>query len=267
MAAGIDGAALDARVLLRHLLNLSAAEFYLHLDRSLTSQQAATYAGLIHRRAQHEPVAYLTGRREFYGVDLHVTPDVLIPQPDTEVLVERAVAALPAGSLVVDVGTGTGAIAGAVAAARPDVRALALDRSLAACRVAQRNIAALGLTDRVGIVCSDLLTAVAGRLDAVLANLPYLTSLELSALDLEVRREPVLALDGGEDGLDIYRRLVDDLSHRSLPPALILCEIAPAQATAMQSLMATALPDHTIVVRPDLAGRPRVVEARLERKR
>lgn len=263
VASGVEGAAFDARVLLRHVLNLSAPELYLQLDRAMTAEQATTYAGLIRQRARHEPVAYLTGRREFYCLDLHVTPDVLIPQPDTEVLVERAVAALPSGSLVADVGTGSGAIAVAVASVRPDVRLLAVDRSLAACRVARGNVVALGLAGRVGVVCADLLTAVPGPLDAVVANLPYLTRLELTALDQEVRQEPLSALDGGADGLDLYRRLVDALAQRDPSPALVLCEIAPTQAAALQSLLATALPDHTTAIHADLAGRQRVVEARL----
>lgn len=260
-SAGVDTPDLDARVLGQHALRLTPSELYLHLDDPLSSSSAQELQRLIVRRSAGEPVAYLTGRREFYGLDLRVTPDVLIPRPETEVLVERAIAALPRSATVVDVGTGSGAIAVAVARHRPDQRLLAIDRSPAACRLARLNVDLQRLQATVGVACADLLSAVRWPVHGVLANLPYLCHGELSTLAREVRREPQLALDGGRDGLDPYRRLFTDLAARHPAPVLVLCEIAPGQAEAMLGLVTTALPGYAVRVIPDLAGRARVVEA------
>lgn len=260
-AAGLATPGLDARVLVRHVLRCTPTELLLRLDEPLSAEQASALTYLVGRRAAGEPVAYLTGRKEFYGVEFAVTSDVLIPRPETELLVERAIDALAAGSRVVDVGTGSGAIAVAVARHRPDVRVLAVDRSAAAARVARDNVRAQGVEGRVGVICADLLAAVRWPQDGVLANLPYLTSDELPALSAEVRYEPCLALDGGGDGLDLYRRLFADLAARQPAPALVLCEIAPFQSEAMLALASAALPRHRVRVLPDLAGRSRLLEA------
>ena len=212
------------------------------------------------RRADDEPIAYLIERREFFGLNLRVTPVVLIPQPDTELLVERAIALAPARARIVDVGTGSGVIAVALAHARPDVTVVATDRSSDACRVAAGNSAMLGLGGRVAVVCADLLSAIAGPFDGVVANLPYLTTADMADLQGDVRWEPASALAGGHDGLDLYRALLADLARRQPLPRLLLCEIAPAQATAMRELAARAFPGYGVAVRADLAGRERVVE-------
>lgn len=260
-SAGVDTPDLDARVLFQDALHLAPSELYLHLDDMLSTESALELQRLVAWRSAGEPVAYLTGRREFYGLELRVTPDVLIPRPETEVLVERAIAALPRSARVVDVGTGSGAIAVAVARHRPDLRLLAIDRSPAACRLARMNVDAQRLHATVGVACADLLSAVRWPVQGVLANLPYLRHAELPTLAREVRREPQLALDGGRDGLDPYRRLFTDLAARHPAPVLVLCEIAPLQAETMLGLVATALPGYEVRVIPDLAGRARVVEA------
>lgn len=260
-AAGVESPGLDARVLFRHVRTLTAAELFLHLDDPVSSEHSSALYQLVERRASGEPVAYLTGRREFYGLDLQVTPDVLIPRPETELLVERAIAGLPAATRVVDVGTGSGAIAIAVAHHRQDVRMLAVDRSAAACRIAAVNIRAQHVERAVGVACADLLSAVRWPVDAVLANLPYVPHNELPGLPAEVQQEPKQALDGGVDGLALYRRLFADLAGRRPFPALILCEIAPTQVAAMLAQAAASLPHHRVQVLPDLAGRARLVEA------
>lgn len=260
VAAGIPSAALDARVLLRALLTSSAAALYLLLDEPLAPEALAAFQELINRRAAGTPVAYLTGSREFYGLALRVTTAVLIPRPETELLVERAAVLVPQNALVADVGTGSGAIAVAVAQMRPDVRLLAIDNSLDACRVARANVYRLGQAARVKILAGDLLTALNGPLDAVLANLPYLTSEEMRTLQRDVRQEPLKALDGGPDGLELYRRLFADLRQRRPTPTLVLCEIGPEQAAAALALAHAALPAHQATVQQDLAGRPRLLE-------
>lgn len=259
--AAVPNAALDARVLLRHVLNLTPEALYTELERPMPEEAQAGYHELITHRAAGEPVAYLTGRREFYGLSLRVTPDVLIPRPETELLVERAMALLPRGARAVDVGTGSGAIAVAVAAHRPDVAVIAIDRSLAACRIARQNSEEQRVAARVGVVQSDLLAALAITPDALLANLPYVPEPELPALQPEVQREPRLALAAGPDGLDLYRRLFADLAPRHTTPAVVLCEHAPYQAGAMLALCRAALPAHRCTVLPDMAGRPRLLEA------
>jgi len=250
-------------VLLRHVLDVTAAELFLRLDDLLPEESTAAFADFVARRLAGEPVAYLTGLREFYGLDFRVSPDVLIPRPETELLVECAIELLPDGARVVDVGTGSGAIAIAVARCRTDVRPLAVDRSLAACRVALSNVRDHEVMTRVDVVCSDLLTAVKAPFDAVLANLPYLRHDELTALAAELQREPQQALDGGQDGLELYRRLLSDLAERRPRPTLVLSEIAPMQRDAMLTLVAAALPDHRVQVLSDLAGHARLVVARL----
>jgi release factor glutamine methyltransferase len=261
-SATVDTPDLDARVLLQHLLQFERTDLLLHLDDPLSPERAGALRRLLARRMAGEPIAYLTGRREFYGLDLQVTPDVLIPRPETEVLVERAIVGLPAGITAVDIGTGSGAIAVALARHRPDLRLLAIDRSPQACRVARSNVCAQDVQPTVGVVCADLLSAVRRPVEGILANLPYLRHDELPELAREVRKEPQQALDGGQDGLDLYRRLLTDLAARRPPPLLVLCEIAPPQADTMRGLVSTALPECEVRVLPDLAGRARVVEAR-----
>jgi release factor glutamine methyltransferase len=233
-----------------------------HLDDQLSAERAVRLRRLVARRSAGEPIAYLTGRREFYGLDLQVTPDVLIPRPETELLVERAIAGLPPGATAVDVGTGSGAIAVALARYRPDLRLLAIDRSPDACRLARSNVCAQNVQPTVGVICADLLSAVRWPVEGILANLPYLRHEEMPDLAREVRREPSQALDGGQDGLDLYRRLVADLATRRPPPFLVLCEIAPLQGNALREMISAALPEYDVRVFPDLAGWARVVEAR-----
>lgn len=259
--ADVESAALDARVLLSHVLGISAAELYRSLDQLVDDKAWAAYRHLVDRRMVGEPVAYLTGRREFYGIDLAVSKDVLIPRPETELLVERALALLPQRALVADIGSGSGAISAAVAFHRPDVRVLAIDCSPAACRVAAGNVDRLGVASRVGVICGDLLVPARSPLDAVLANLPYVSREEMDTLPRDVRWEPRLALDGGTDGLDLYRRLFDDLTGRRPRPAVVLCEIGPLQGEPMRDIARSALPGHQVRVLHDLAQRPRLVEA------
>ncbi len=203
--AGIDGAAEEARLLLSHFSGLSAAAL-LGQDPSC-DDPALTEA--VRRREQREPLAYILGEAPFYRSLLRVTPDCLIPRADTERLVELAVARLPQGARFLDACTGSGAIAVTVLSERPDTVAVATDISEGALAVARENAERLGVSRRLTLLRSDLLSeAPEGRFHAILSNPPYIPSAVLPTLSPEVGREPSLALDGGPDGLLFYRRLL-----------------------------------------------------------
>jgi release factor glutamine methyltransferase len=222
---------------------------------------------LAERRATHEPVQHILGFEEFRGLRIAVTPDVLIPRPETEGLVERALELLAdrPGALVADIGTGSGVIACALAAARPDLEVLAVDQSLGALTVASDNVRALGLAARVRLLAGDLfgpLASLSGGLDMVVANPPYCPSGVIPTLPVEVARfEPRLALDGGPDGMRILRRMIAEAPGFLRPGAWLVMEIGEEQAGALASLMAAEGFSH-IGARRDLRGIERYIEGR-----
>ncbi len=263
LAAAPDSEPLDAPLLLAHVLGLTRAALLAHPDAALTSEQAAAFRALIVRRAAGEPVAYLTGTRAFYDRDLAVTPDVLIPRPETEHLVEQALAWARGRSAlcIADVGTGSGAIAVTLAAHVPDARVWAVDVSAAALDVARANAARQGVSDRVTCVQGDLLgplIAANVQADLIAANLPYVARPELD--DLAVTRwEPRLALDGGPDGLDLIRRLLADVPRVLASDGLLLMEIGAGQGAAVCELARRACPGAAVRLAADYAGLDRVV--------
>ncbi len=333
-----DTPALDAEVLLRHLLGLSRAALFTYPDRHLTVPEWERYRDWLSRRGAAEPVSHITGQREFMGLVFAVDRRVLVPRPETEALVERALALLSgpsdgassahpqahrsagtaaepsagtldgeaapagptAGPSVVDVGTGCGAIAVSLAAlATVPLRLYATDRSRPALEVARQNARrllgrtagalgetvsretvsretvsprapaaggrrpSLGAAKRaIRFVQCSLVDALRGPFDLVLANLPYVPTGEIPGLPATVRRyEPLTALDGGEDGLDLYRALLADLPGKLRTGATLLLECDPRQVPALRGLLREALPDAQTEVVPDLAGRGRVVQA------
>ncbi len=211
---GVDSARLDAEVLLAHVLGTDRLGLFLDLDRPLDERERAAYRELITRRRKREPVAYVTGTKEFWSLPFSVNPATLIPRPDTEILVEEALELLPGdgeGLRVVDVGCGSGCIGLALATERPALNVVAVDVDPHAAATTALNAAALGIADRVTVLRGDLLACLSGPIDLIVTNLPYIPSAELDALEPEVARwEPRLALDGGEDGLDLFRRLLAD---------------------------------------------------------
>jgi release factor glutamine methyltransferase len=261
-AAGIDSARADAEWLLAGILCVGRAA--LHLEPALPAAAAARYRSAVDRRARREPLQRILGWEEFHGLRFHLTDAVLIPRPETEVLVDRACALLPTAVpgrplTVVDVGSGSGCVAGALARRRPDVRVLALDVSLDAARVTRGNIAALGLGGRVRAAAADLLGPVRpGAVDLIVSNPPYLPTGSLASLPPEVRdHDPALALDGGPDGLAVIRRLIHESRSRLAPAAALVLETGGGpQAAAVAALLNEAGFRH-VLVHNDLAGIPR----------
>jgi release factor glutamine methyltransferase len=269
--ARLAGAALptarqDAEWLLAALLGVERFTLYVEPALTVAPGLAERFRALVERRAEHEPLQHLLGFEDFRGLRLRVTPDALIPRPETEGLVEWALELLdPQARLVADVGTGSGAIACALASARPDIQVLALDVSPGALAVAADNVRALGLDSRVRLLAGDLLEPLAarpGRLDMIVANLPYLASSLISTLPREVRDfEPRAALDGGPDGLQALRRLVTAAPAALRPGGRLALEIGEDQAGALASLMgAEGFVD--IAARLDLRGAERYVAGR-----
>jgi release factor glutamine methyltransferase len=241
---GLDSPRLTAELLLAHVLRTSRVRLYTDLDRPLEAPELAAYRALIARRATGEPTQYLTGTREFYGRPFAVDPRVLIPRPETELLVEAVLQALPAEGehRILDLCTGTGCVGITLALERPAVRVVATELSTEAAEVARTNTASLGAAERVEVRVGDLFGPVEGELpfDAVVANPPYVPRGEIPTLSPEVRREPAFALDGGEDGLDVVRRIVAGAGRYLVPGGLLALEIGERQGAAVQSLLEAA---------------------------
>jgi len=253
--AGDETARIDAEVLLRHLLSIDRATLYARLPDPAPPGTVERYRDLIARRAAGEPVAYITGHREFMGLDFLVDRRVLIPRPETEYLVEWALAWLRERSgdrLVVDVGTGSGAIAVSLAAHanNPTLRVVGSDRSLDALRVAATNRDRLA-PGRVEFVAGDLLSWCRPGIDLVLANLPYLRPDQAHA---GIAWEPAVALYAGETGFRLYERLLPQVAARLRPGGAVGCEIDPSQRAIALATARAHFPTARITIRPDLAG-------------
>ncbi|ATB49160.1 peptide chain release factor N(5)-glutamine methyltransferase [Corallococcus macrosporus] len=240
----VDAPRLTAEILLSHVLELSRVRLYVDLDRPLSKEELGAYRALIERRMAGEPTQYLTGVREFYNRPFKVDARVLIPRPETELLVEAALRMLPrdAPGRALDVCTGSGCIAISLAAERPQATVTATDLSPDACALARENAQALGVADRVTVLQGDLFAPVpAGeRFQVVVSNPPYIASGEIPGLSAEVRREPKLALDGGPDGLVAVRRVVTGARQWLEPGGLLAMEIGEDQGPAVLELLRAA---------------------------
>ncbi len=260
---GLDAPRLTAELLLAHALGLERIRLYVEFDRPLNKEELAAFRASVERRASGEPTFYLLGQREFLGRRFKVDPRVLVPRPETELVTEAALEKLPpTAPSVLELCTGSGCIGLSIAAEREAVRVTAVDLSAPALAVARENAEALALTGRVELLEGDLFAPVAGRtFDLVVANPPYIESAVLPTLSAEVRREPALALDGGPDGLDVYRRLVAAAPAHLAPGAWLVLEIGEGQGPALLQLFAAAgLVDGEI--RQDLARLERIALAR-----
>ncbi|MBI4304481.1 MAG: peptide chain release factor N(5)-glutamine methyltransferase [Chloroflexi bacterium] len=255
-----EDAALEAELLLRHTLKIDRVRLYLELERELSSGEEQAFWQLIERRLKHEPAAYITGHREFYGLEYYVDSNVLIPRPETELLVEKAVelAKGRSASTIADVGTGSGAIAIALALHLPEAEIYATDISVPALRAASFNCRKHGVTDRVHLLAGDLLEPLPEPVDLIAANLPYVVESELPQVNTG-GFEPALALNGGPDGLEKIRRLCLQAGDKLRPSGGLLLEIGQGQGSAVISLLRAVYPLAAIEMSRDFAGIDRVV--------
>jgi len=268
---GIETARLDAECLLAHALETKRLSLYLEFDKPVEEPERARFRELVKRRGgQRVPVAHLTGRKEFWSLPFKVTADVLTPRPDTETLVQAALGCLPdlAGETearLLDIGTGSGAIALALLSERPRLRAVATDRSAAALVLAGQNAEALGLADRIDLREGSLFEPLAGeRFDLVVSNPPYLADGEAAGLEPELAFEPKEALFAGPEGTELLQALVVGAPLHLEPGGWLLLELAPAQAPVVAGWMRAAGFEN-VRSHDDLARRPRVVSGRFAR--
>jgi release factor glutamine methyltransferase len=269
--AGIDDARIEAEVLLQHALHCSKTQLYATLADPMPQEAGAALEAYVSRRLRREPSAYITGHKEYYGLDLEVTPATLIPRPETELIVEavledaqsRPNIARPLR--IADAGTGSGAIALAIACYLPQDEVIATDMSAAALAVARRNAERLGVARRVSFVCCDLLEGIQRQsLDIVAANLPYVGSEDAATLAPEILEyEPHDALFGGPGGLEPIERLLASAGPHLRPGATLVLEFGYGQAGDVVNLLQHYFPGAEIEVRRDLAGIERVVVARM----
>ena len=261
-------ARLEAELLLAHALGLSRAGLLARLADPLDAEATARFGAMVARREQGEPIAYILGHKGFYGLDLIVDRRVLIPRPETELLVELALSALkqvahPA-PVVADIGTGSGAIVLAMASQASSTRFIATDISPEALQVAQLNARRLNLLDRVEFFAGDLLEPVNEPVDMITANLPYIPLLRYDQLPREIRRfEPRVALAGGLEGLSVIRRLLEQVEAHATRAAIIFLEISEEQGKAARQLAESFFPKAIIQLHRDLEGLDRVVEIQL----
>ncbi len=261
---GCQSPRLDAQVLLADVLGCDRVMLYVDYAKPLTEQELDTYRTFIRRRANHEPVAYITGTKEFWSMEFSVDTRVLIPRPDTETVVEEALDRCKKMHIkdLVDVGTGSGCLCAALLKEFDGSHALAVDSEDGALEVAEHNLKKLGFEDRVMCMHGSLLDGALDRtFDLLCANLPYIPRAELELLPDQVRLyEPISALDGGEDGLDSIRKLIECAPDHLNPGGVLILEIGHKQAERVQALcLAEGLT--SVRVRQDLAGLDRVVSA------
>jgi len=256
----VEDALLECELLLRHALKISRVQLYLDLDHELSPKQEETFRHLIERRLTGEPTAYITGHREFYGLDFHVDPRVLIPRPESELLVERvlSLAQKRTMSTIAEVGTGSGAIAIALALHLPQIRLYATDVSAAALEVARLNCEKHGVANRICLLHGDMLDPLPEPVDLIVTNLPYVKKTDLLA-GRPLNFEPELALNGGSDGLERIRQLCHQVSSKLRPEGSLILEIGQGQAHAATTLLRSLSPSARIEVTPDLSGTDRVV--------
>ena len=271
---GVHEWQIEADVILRHVIGAGRADFLSLVyggDARLTHAQTERLNALIARRLDGEPLAYITGRREFYGLDLEVNESALIPRQETELLVELALKRLATMNTsqrtptVVDVGTGSGAVALAVAANSDSANVIGVDISPPALAIATRNRNRLSdngypLRNRVEFILGDTLNPIAAPVDLIVSNPPYIPSGTLPSLAVEVRREPAIALDGGADGLDCFRRLTAQASERLSPRGTLIVELMPEQMDAATEIARRNMPNiASVSTRPDLMGNSRAL--------
>ena len=265
-SAGIPDARLEAEVMVMDVMRMPRQSIFAEQESQVSEQQQQSLSAIVERRLTREPLAYILNYREFYGVNLLVNPDVLIPRPETETMVEHALFMALMGMesrelVIADIGTGTGAIAINLAIHLPAARIYATDAYDATLDVAAYNIRMHNVADRITLLKGDLLEPLPEPVDVITANLPYLPTDRIPTLQPEVQWEPVAALDGGPGGIDLIGRLLKQAAagDRIRPHGVILLELDPEQIPEARSLATNAFPDAEITVEPDLAGLGRLL--------
>lgn len=257
----VDAPRLTAELLLAHLLKVERVKLYMDLERPLSKDELAAYRALIQRRLTGEPTQYLVGAKEFYGRRFEVDARVLIPRSETELLVEAVLRAVPkdAPARVLDLCTGSGCIAISIAAERPQASVWATDLMPGALEVAKGNATRLGVDGRVSFFPGDLFAAIPAdaKFDLIVSNPPYVKRGDLPGLQKEVQKEPREALDGGEDGLDLIRRIAEDALPRLKAGGLLALEIGDEQGAALKELLVRA-GYHDVRIEKDLARHDRL---------
>jgi release factor glutamine methyltransferase len=262
--AGVEGFFLDARLLLAEVLGAKAAPLLPRANEPLSPPDWDAYQTLLTRRADREPVAYITNRKAFRYLDLYVDGNVLIPRPETETLVEAAIAHIDrmrerqSEICALDLCTGSGAVAFALKQERPFINMHASDVSEAALAVAERNAEKHNLRDGICFIRSDLFDNIAPRFNIIVSNPPYVPREAILSLQTEVRREPLLALDGGRDGVEIIRRIINEAPLHLAEGGILLLEAAPEQMDKI-TLMLIAAGFSRVEITKDLAGKNRVI--------
>ncbi|HEX9896510.1 MAG TPA: peptide chain release factor N(5)-glutamine methyltransferase [Dehalococcoidales bacterium] len=256
----VEDGALEAELLLRHTLNIDRTRFFTESDKALTSEQEADFWNKIERRVKGMPSAYITGVREFYGLEFYVDGSVLIPRPETELLVEKTIeiARNYYSPVIADIGTGCGNIAISLAVNLPHASIFTTDISQKALDTARRNCERHNVERRVRLCAGDLLEPILQPVDIIVANLPYVRTADLPAVNTN-GYEPRLALDGGEDGLDVIRRLCTQVDRKLKPNGSLLLEIGMGQREEVVNLLHALFSLAPISVIPDLTGIDRVV--------
>ncbi len=262
-AQGIADAGLEAEVLLMHVWGVGRAQLYCQLQQPLSSENSARLWQLVERRLQREPLAYIVGHQEFFGLDFYLDHQAFIPRPESELLVEEALKfarSCPSPCLIADVGTGSGAIAVALAVYLPQAKIYAIDISAAALEVASINCRKHGVTSRVWLLQGNMLGPFPEPVDLIVANLPYIKDSELNQLSPEITRfEPKIAWAGGADGLDKLRQLLAQSREKLRSSSLLLLEIGQGEGGAAILLAQDYFPCSRIELIPDLSGIDRVM--------
>ena len=260
-AKNIEDANLESELLLRHTLGISRAELYLNLNRKLTPKQEETFWDSVKRRLNFEPIAYITSSREFYGLNFYIDRRVLIPRPETELVGEEAIVLAQnfTSPTIADIGTGCGAIAISLALNLPQARIYATDILTSALEVARLNCQKHGVSHRIEFLQGNLLEPLPQPVDLIVANLPYVAQSELAQMS-QTNPEPPVALDGGSDGLDRIRALINQLKDKLSPKGGLLLEIGVGQAKAVTAMLKGQFPQGKIEIVPDLSGIERVVK-------
>lgn len=263
-ANSIEDASLEGEILLRQALGIDRVRLYANLKSELSAEQENEFWHLVQRRLSGEPAAYIAGHREFYGFDFFVDRRVLIPRPETELLVEKAIGLAQTHTMaaVADIGTGSSAIAISLALNLPRIKIYASDVSTDALEVARINCEKHGVAGRIQLLPGDMLEPLPEPVDLILANLPYVTEQEISQAGL-ADFEPLIALNGGSDGLDGIRRLGEQATDKLNPQGGMLLEIGWGQSQAVTNLLRRNFPSASLEIIPDLQGIERVISLRL----